>query len=243
MGLALAVVDELMDAATIEEPGELLRRPDEAETVERIVGRGAIDLRAFLGLEHVVERRSVDREVKLVGKVADELHQVDLAAERPGGVFYVGPEGPESGPDAASARDSGGDLDFPAGESMTLAGGEAGGGIVGFLTVFGPRFLAGGDDQLAVLDAGVFTAVFGVVLGFVVAQEADLVVPLGGVGRPVAVELVAPGEFPIRRGIGGDGGGVRFGGGRDRGGSGDGGIGVRCRCDGEKEREGKRGEA
>ena len=57
--------------------------------------------------------------------------------------------------------------------------------------------LATFDDQMAVLDAGVFQARLGVVLAFVVADEAFFVAPFGRIGQPLIVELVRPDELPV----------------------------------------------
>src|SRR5437660_853442 len=67
----------------------------------------------------------------------------------------------------------------------------------------GVWLLAGGDDQLAVFDAGIFGAI-GVVLKLVIAPAAaaDVVCPLGTIwqGPVLGIELVAPSEnIALRR--------------------------------------------
>ena len=52
---------------------------------------------------------------------------------------------------------------------------------------------------MAVLDAGILQARLGVILLFVVAEKANFVIPFGGVGQTLVVELVGPDQFPIRR--------------------------------------------
>jgi hypothetical protein len=53
--------------------------------------------------------------------------------------------------------------------------------------------------KMAVLDAGILQARLGVVLLFVVADEALFVAPFGRVGQTLVVELVGPDEFPVSR--------------------------------------------
>ena len=53
------------------------------------------------------------------------------------------------------------------------------------------------DDEMAVFEARVLEAVGGVVLLFLIADEATFVAPLFGIGMPLAVEFIGPDELPF----------------------------------------------
>jgi hypothetical protein len=117
----------------------------------------------------------------------------------------VGAEGPDGGPDAPAGGELGADLDVAVKPVGLVVGLERGGGVVGdagrAFDGVGVLFLAGLDDEMAVLDAGVFQAPGSVELGLVIADEAFLVDPLGGIGQAVGIvlEFVGPDEGVGRR--------------------------------------------
>src|SRR5450631_3183259 len=132
------------------------------------------------------------------------LHNVDFATSGPSTSTDIVAQHPERRPHTLTR----GNLDACFKASVRLlevAGGldPRGGVVAGDAVRPGVGFIEGGDNQTAVLNLRVRRAV-GVVLKFIVAPTASASVegPLGSVGRGTAgvVELITPGERPLRAG-------------------------------------------
>ena len=142
----------------------------------------------------------MQRAVDARGFLADKFHDVNLAAARPAELRAVLAEHPDGRPDAFALGDFGARLDAAVLPGGLAARGEAGGGVFHGRMIHGREmFLPAFDDQMAILDAGVFQARLGVVLALVIADEACFVAPFGRVGQALVVELIGPDQFPISR--------------------------------------------
>ena len=143
-----------------------------------------------------VGKRAVDRAVDDVRLLADVFHDVDLAALGPADRMNVVAEHPESGPDPLPLGNFDAGFETAEGLGEEALRFQARGSVLAsdVIRAF-VIFFARGDDEIAVLDAGIYGAV-GVGFELVVAPAiaAEIVGPFLGVGSGTVggVEFVGP---------------------------------------------------
>ena len=131
----------------------------------------------------------------------DVFHDVDFAALGPAGGRDVVAQHPESRPHSLPCGDFDAGFEAAVGLGEQALGLETRRGVLARDVVRScVLFLAGGDYQISVFDARVFSAI-GVPLEFLIAPAtaAEVVGPLFGVGERTvgAVELVVPHESVV----------------------------------------------